>query len=84
MTVTPASGLPDPSRTTPETAIVDAEEGGGTAALEMRTSRPSNSKATSCSAKIRSSTARSGSSTTSIETRALVSTLAVRVMKAYW
>lgn len=29
MTVTPASGLPDPSRTTPETAIVDAEEGGG-------------------------------------------------------
>lgn len=37
MTVTPASGLPDPSRTTPETAIVDAEEGGGTAALEMRT-----------------------------------------------
>jgi hypothetical protein len=50
----------------------------------MRTSRPSNSKATSCPAKIRSSTARSGSSTTSIETRALVSTLAVRVMKAYW
>ena len=43
MTVTPASGLPDPSRTTPETAIVDAEEGGGTAALpgESTTRLPS-------------------------------------------
>ena len=31
--------MPDPSRTTPETAIVDAEEGGGENPVEHRTER---------------------------------------------